>query len=206
MQLAVRHLALAAAALALASCIAVPKQLEGEFADISPARVEPAVYGQAVRWGGVIISARNEPNRTCFEILSRELESHLRPSLEDRTAGRFIACKDGFYDPEVFANGREVTLTGRIQGVEQRKVEEFDYRYPVVEIDQLVLWEERQDIVVYPGYYDPFWYPYFWGHPYWGYYWGYYPYYHYPHPYPHSGRSYIHKSIPGPVQTEPDRN
>lgn len=182
---------------ALASCTTVPTQLEGEYAAISPARVDPAVFGQTVRWGGIIVDTKNEADRTCFEVLSRELGSHLRPKLEDRTAGRFIACKSGFFDPEVFAKGREVTLTGRIDRIEEHKIEAFDYRYPVLEVDELVLWEERQDVVVHRDYhYDPFWYPYYWGRPYWGYY----PYYRHPHGI--GGSFTVRKSLPGPVRLD----
>jgi outer membrane lipoprotein len=188
-------------ALALAGCTTVPTQLEGDFPDISPARVDASVFGQTVRWGGIIIDAKNEPNRTCFEVLSRELGTYLRPNVEDRTAGRFIACKDGFYDPEVFSKGREVTLTGRIDRVEDRQIEEFNYRYPVIEVDELVLWEERQDVLVHRDYYyDPFWYPYYWGRPYWGYY----PYYR--HPFGYWGHTTIRQTLPGPARLEPEND
>ncbi|HKX56639.1 MAG TPA: Slp family lipoprotein, partial [Xanthomonadales bacterium] len=135
--------------LGLTACTTVPTQLQGEYADVSPARVEPASFGTAVRWGGIIIDAKNEPNRTCFEVLSRELDNYMRPKVEDLTSGRFIACKDGFYDPEVFAKGREVTLVASITGIEEHKVDEFNYRYPLLEVSDLVLWEERQDVLYY---------------------------------------------------------
>jgi len=164
----------------VAACTSIPTQLQGEYAEVSPADVQPDVFGSSVRWGGVLVDTRNEKDRTCFEVLSRELDRSMRPRPEDRTAGRFIACTSGFHDPEIYANGREVTITGQIKNVETRKIEEFDYRYPVLEITDLVLWEERDDVIVYDGFYDPFYYSYFW----WGYpYWGYYPYYRYPGPY-----------------------
>jgi len=166
------------AVLAVSACTTVPEQIQGSYADISPARVEPAVFGSAVRWGGTIIDSKNEESSTCFEVLSRNLDKYLRPKLEDQTAGRFIACKQGFYDPEVFARGREVTLTGHIRNIEVKQVDEFNYRYPVVDVDDLVLWEVREEVVVIDHPYDPFYYPYYWGHPYWGYYpyhRGYYP-------------------------------
>ncbi|MEJ8568383.1 Slp family lipoprotein [Elongatibacter sediminis] len=194
-----------AALLALAACSTVPPRLQGEYADISPARVEPSAFGQSVRWGGVIVGVRNEADRTCFEILSRDLGTGLRPRLEDRTAGRFMACKPGFYDPEVFAKGREVTLTGRIETIEEHKIEAFDYRYPVLEVDELVLWEERREVIVHHDYpYDPFWFPYYRGGPYWGYY-PFHSYYHFPGPY-FSGRAVVRRPLPGPVQFDTDED
>ena len=187
------------ALLALSACTSIPTQLQGDYPEISPARVEPAVYGSNVRWGGVIIDTRNEENRTCFEVLSRDLSKYMRPEVDDRTSGRFLACKPGFYDPEVFAKGREVTLTGSIETVEEHPIDDFNYRYPVLEVSQLVLWEKRKDIIVYDNY-GPFYSPYFWGRGY--------PYYRYPYfGHPYYGRSgfpgrthvYTRQTIPGPA-------
>lgn len=170
-------LAVAAGSL-LSACTTIPTQLQGEFTDISPARVQPDMFGTEVRWGGTLIETRNEKDRTCFEVLSRPLDRGMRPVADDTATGRFIACTSGFHDPEVYAKGRDVTITGHIERLEERKIEKFDYLYPVVEITDMVLWEEREN-VVYNYYYDPFYYPYFWGGPYWGFY----PYYGYPWPY-----------------------
>ena len=181
-----------AAAVLFSACTSIPTQLQGEYADISPARVQPELFGSNVRWGGVLVNTSNEEDRTCFEVLSRTLDKYLRPKQEDTTAGRFLACTNGFHDPEVYAKGREVTVTGQLQNVEVRKIEAFDYRYPVLEITNMVLWEERQDVIIYDHYYDPFYYPYYWGNPYWGYY----PYYRYPGPHygPHVS---TRKTTPG---------
>jgi len=170
---------LAVAAAALSSCTTIPRQLQGDYAEVSPARVQPDQYGTSVRWGGVLVDTRNEKDRTCFEVLSRPLDRNMRPREEDSTAGRFIACTNGFHDPEVYAKGREVTITGRIKNVEVRKIDEFNYRYPVLEITDMVLWEERKNVMIYDPFYDPFYFPYYWGRPYWDYY----PYYRYPGPY-----------------------
>ena len=188
-----------ALALTLTACTSVPTQLEGDYAEISPARVQASEFGTPVCWGGIIIDAKNEENRTCFEVLSRELDKYLRPKVEDRTAGRFIACKDGFFDPEVFAKGREVTLVAAIEGIEEHKIDEFNYRYPVLQVNDLVLWEERQEVLVYRDYYDPYWYPYAWGNPYYGYY----PYYRGSMGYGRSGYAYTRQTLPGPAKLDP---
>lgn len=167
------------AVIAMTACTAVPTQLQGEFDDVSPARVNASEFGRNVRWGGVLIDTRNEESKTCFEILSRDLDRYMRPEVNDTTAGRFIACTTGFYDPEVYAKGREVTVTGQIESLEERKIEEFDYRYPVLAVEDLVLWQKRKNVLVYNSVYSPFYYPYYWGGP-WG---GYYPYYRYPYGY-----------------------
>jgi outer membrane lipoprotein len=170
-----RLLIIAAVILAVSACTTVPEQIQGDFPDIAPARVEPGVIGSNVRWGGVILKSQNRGDRTCFEILSRELDKYLRPMKEDLTTGRYIACKAGFQDPLVFQKGREVTTTGTIRNIRVKKVDDFSYRYPVLDVDILVLWEKRRHVVVYRGYGSPwhYGYPYGgWGYPYrggWGY-------------------------------------
>lgn len=183
------------AVLALSGCTTIPPQLQGTYPALSPTLVPPAAFGSTVRWGGVIIGSVNTPDDTCFEVLSRDLDKYLRPRVEDRTEGRFIACRQGFYDPEVFARGREVTVVGRIRDVEVRNVDQFEYRYPVVDVNDFVLWEVREEVMVVDNYYDPFWHPYYWPGPYWGYY----PYY---HPvWPAHGRSYVRRKrlLPDPA-------
>jgi outer membrane lipoprotein len=185
----------------LTACTTIPEQIQGTYSDISPARVEPSAFGASVRWGGVLIDATNQASSTCFEVLSRGLDKYLRPLQEDRTAGRFIACKAGFHDPEVFAPGREVTLTGTLRNIEVREIDQFNYSYPVVDVKELVLWEPRQEVMVIDHMYDPFWYPY-WGSPYWG---GYYPYHWGRYPYGMYGRSHVYtrQLLPDPSDTQP---
>ena len=154
-------------ALGLSACTTVPEQIQGNFSDVTPARVDPGVIGSTVRWGGVILGSRVEQGQTCFEVLSRELDKYLRPEREDYSAGRFIACKSGFQDPLVFSQGREITATGTIRNIQAGKVEDFNYAFPVLAVDTLVLWEKRRQVTVYRGFNDPWHYRY----PYWG--WGY---------------------------------
>jgi outer membrane lipoprotein len=59
----------------------------------------------------------------------------------------------------VFQAGREITVVGRIEGFETRKVGEFDYRYARVTADAIYLWSERKDVDVIV---QPMPYPYRW--------------------------------------------
>lgn len=163
----------------LSACSSAPKSLRGEYPEIIPNSVSDRDLGADVRWGGIILATQPEAQQTCFEILSRDLSSSMRPRDEDHTAGRFIACNPGFHDPEVFVKGREVTVIGQLQQIDSRKVGEYDYRYPVLAAQFLTMWPERPDVII-RDYYDPFYQPGYWG-PYWG------PYYHpygYGAPYP----------------------
>ena len=149
--------------LLFSACTTIPEQLEGEYTSLVPKSATENDLNTPVRWGGVLLETRPESDFTCFEILSRQLEKSMRPKITDQDGGRFIACKPGFYDPEVFKKGREVTLTGELIYMDTRKVGEYDYPFPVVDIEFISLWPKRR-IRVHHGYYGPY-RPYYWHYP-----------------------------------------
>ena len=149
--------------LLLTACTTIPEQLKGDYASLTPKNSTEDNLETPVRWGGAILETRPEDNYTCFEILSKQLQTSMRPENSDQAGGRFIACKPGFYDPEVFKKGREVTLTGKIIHMDTRKVGEYDYHFPVVDIEFMILWPKRRNRVYY-GMYRP----YYWHYPYYG--------------------------------------
>ncbi|MBS0456136.1 MAG: Slp family lipoprotein [Proteobacteria bacterium] len=163
-----RGVATASLLVLLAGCASVPKPLQGQFAAVDPgAAITQDATGQAVRWGGTIAKVENEAGQTCFQLVARPLNEQSRPVLyKDRSAGRFLACRAGFYEPQVFAIGRSVTVTGHVAGYETRRVGEYDYRQPKVAADVIYLWPKVQRVrTVYA--YDPFFGPpYPWG-PWW---------------------------------------
>lgn len=137
------------AALALAGCVSVPTPLQGQFSALDPvAATQRDATGETVRWGGTL--ARTEPlaGQTCFEIVGRPLGSIARPVSNDRAQGRFIACRQGFYEPQVFAPGRAVTVIGHIAGYETRPVGDYAYRQPKVAADVIYLWPVQREVDV----------------------------------------------------------
>jgi outer membrane lipoprotein len=138
-----------AAALLLAGCVTAPKALQGEFAGIEPGQAaRDGGLGERVRWGGRIVAVDPQAASTCFEIVGVRLGSDGRPLARDQSSGRFLACRTGFYDPEIFKAGREITITGQVDGHEDRKVGQYDYRYPRLAADVVFLWPERRDVDV----------------------------------------------------------
>ena len=138
----------ALASLALAACATQPKPLQGQYDAIAPQDAAAGSHlGAHVRWGGRIIQAEPGPDRTCFEVISTRLDGSGRPlRSSDETGGRFIACRSGFYDPAVFAPDREVTFTGRVDGTETRKIEDYDYTFPRLDADVVYLWPLRDRV------------------------------------------------------------
>lgn len=160
----------ATTAIILGGCVTVPAPLEGEYPEFQPDQATDRSLGARVRWGGDVISSQPEADRTCFEVLARDLDRSYRPLRGDRTHGRFLACKDGFQDPAVFRQGREITVIGRLDQFSAREVGEFEYRYPLLEADTIYLWPERPDVIVYDygpyWWYGPYWHPYYYRYPY----------------------------------------
>jgi outer membrane lipoprotein len=148
------------------ACARPPGGLRGSFAPVAPRdALERGSVGERVRWGGKIVSTNPGKDSTCFEILSKPLDRQARPVDTDETFGRFVACAAGFYDPAVYAPGREVTVVGTLAAPTSRQVGEYEYRYPVVQAETVHLWPRRRDYVVYDPWHDPWWGPPFWG---WG--------------------------------------
>lgn len=175
-----RYIAIAASLALLGGCASVPQPLAGNYANVPTSTAQQGgAGGTHVRWGGEIIKTEPGAQQTCFYLLSRPLDDQARPKSGNagENDGRFVACRKGFYDPEVFVRGRELTVTGTLQGTVSQKVGDYDYAYPRVEADVVYLWPKRVAINRYPpGFYDPFWgpgfgpgYGYGWSDPFWGY-------------------------------------
>lgn len=129
----------------LSACAYTPVELQGDYANLTPTATSENNIGTRVRWGGVIIDTQANAEQTCIEVLSKDLTKSMRPINKVGTDGRFIACKQGFQDPEVYAKGRELTMTGQIEQLDKRKIGDFVYNYPIVATDAITLWPQRRE-------------------------------------------------------------
>ena len=166
-------------ALSLSAC-ATLTPVSGKFPPITPRQSQTgAEDGKVVRWGGTIIHAQPEATKTCFKVLAFRLHSDGRPKTRQGVSdqGRFLACAPGFYDPELYSPGREITFIGTISGVRTEKVGGFDYPYPKLQASQVYLWPLRlparvsRTVYIDSGFGWGWGGPYFWGGP--GWWWGY---------------------------------
>jgi len=150
----------AAALTLLGGCASIPKPISGDIPISVPGAAAGLSVGTTVRWGGTIVSVQPRPQDTCFEVLAKELSASARPLEKDESSGRFIACRSGFFDPEVFVKGRELTVVGRLERVEKRKIGEYEYPFPILAADSIYLWPERieRDLRGYPApFFGPIW-------------------------------------------------
>lgn len=146
-----RTLASCIALCALAACATTSRDplLAGDYPALT---AHDAVVGDHtganVRWGGRIIRTEPRHDRTCFEVVSTGLDAEGRPRWTgEDTWGRFIACRAGFYDPELFKPNREVTFTGRIEGYEERRLQGTVFDFPRVDADAVHLWPDAVAVV-----------------------------------------------------------
>ncbi len=116
------------------------------------------VQGTA-RWSGVIAKVQNNATDTRLEIVYFPSASGGRPQVSDQTPGRFVAYVKGFLDPLVYAQGKQVTVLGSIAAIESGHVEQFNYRFPVLNQATVYIWpkkQERIEVDTYPMW-DSFW-------------------------------------------------
>lgn len=117
-----------------------------------------------VTWGGIILDTQPGQNLTEIMILSKRLTSSTRPVEQDQSLGRFIAQSKQFLDPALYAKNREITVHGKITGQEKRKVGDYEYNYPIVDVESLYLWPPRPEPD--PYWYDPWYGPWYYPYPY----------------------------------------
>jgi outer membrane lipoprotein len=115
--------------------------------------------GMRVRWGGTVLAVHNRELATEIEILSRPLGGDGEPQREKPGEGRFLALLPGFADPAELPRDRLLTVIGRLQRVQTRRVGEYPYPYPVVVVEGRHLWPERPDPP--PWYWDPWYSPWY---------------------------------------------
>jgi outer membrane lipoprotein len=166
--------------LLLSACASqIPEQIRNVPPDApsvvtARADIESAV-GARVRWGGTIAEVANRESQTWIEIVARDLRDDARPRESDHSQGRFLARFEGFLDPQIYSKDREITVVGEVKGAQTGTIDEYDYRYPVVDVESHYLWEPLPDYgdMRYPDpyspfYYDPFFYDPFYDSPFYG--------------------------------------
>ncbi|MFA5353634.1 MAG: Slp family lipoprotein [Thermodesulfovibrionales bacterium] len=183
-----KSLSLILTALTLISCTSAVRSdyLEkGTVNFSSPALTsDPETYkGRLFVFGGIIVSTKVTEKGSLIEGIYLPVDSQGTPKTERPKDGRFLAFypkEAGILDPVLYRPRKEVTIAGEFTEVRQGKIDEMQYSYPVFEIRDIRLWEERNSIIVPPPY--PSWYypaPYWWYDPWWGY--PYQPFRHGPH-------------------------
>lgn len=153
----------------LAGCASYPKSVqvpEGTLLIGYSAASEGGVIQGQARWSGVIAKVQNNPTSTRLEVVYFDSNVHGRPKVSDETPGRFVAYVPGFLDPMVYQSGKQITVLGQLAPVETAMVDQYEYRFPVLQQAVIHLWpaqqEQRVDVIQpWPLWHSPY--------PYWSY-------------------------------------
>jgi len=168
----------------VASCATRPPsilQLPNNGLSISPdSGFLAQSIGQTVRWGGTILETKNNKDSTQVTILAYPLNQQARPNLyRQNGTKRFIANFNYFIEPSTYTSKREITIIGKLDHIEQSKVGEFDYKFPVITVEKHVLWPEQSKYERDPYYYDDYYFMYGYGYGRYPFYWDYGRHHHY---------------------------
>jgi len=155
--------------------------LDVPFLDL---RENPELYrGNLFALGGIIVNTRVTEKGSLIEAVYVPVDSRGYLRGIGASHERFLALwpkERGILDPMIYRQKREITIAGEFKEIQRGKIDDLEYSYPVFEIVDFYLWEERPPSYYYypPPYpYGPYWgdYPYYWyDRPYWRfrpYYW-----------------------------------
>jgi outer membrane lipoprotein len=182
-----KSLALVLVVLFLTSCVSVLRKdlmdtgiRNFSFADII--RNPEGNKGRLFVLGGIIVNTTVTRAGSRIEALyapvdsSGYLQDFRGPTVRFRAV---LPGNLGFLDPLIYKQNRQITLAAFFTHNELGKIDDMEYLFPVFQIEQIYLWEERPAVA-----YAPYpWTPYPWSpYPYWGPHWPYRPWGYY-HPY-----------------------
>ena len=135
-----------------AGCASFPDEIAVEDADSLPTfgdvQNNPDEFkGRQMVLGGMIVSVRNDKDHSTLEVLQLPLYSSGRPQPTDKAGGRFRVVFDEFLDPEVYSNGKMVSVRGVLTGTESGKIGEHPYTFLMLKGDGHYLWRDQPDEV-----------------------------------------------------------
>ena len=133
----------------------VPDELESlvdravTFSEVVDA---PESYqGRMLVLGGEVLKAKRLMEGTQIELLQLPLDKEERPRLDrQRSQGRFLALQQEFLDPATIAEGTRMTIVGEVSGAKTDHLDDVEYRYPVVIVKHLHIWQEKSPDYVRP--------------------------------------------------------
>jgi len=102
--------------------------------------------GDTVLWGGLILGIENLHDSTRLEVMAYPLDASQSPQLDEELLGRFMLLERGFLEPVTYAEGRRITVVGKLAGQHRGKVGDSEYIYPLVHSEQLKLWSEGEPV------------------------------------------------------------
>jgi outer membrane lipoprotein len=102
---------------------------------------DPDKYmGETVLLGGKILETLATSDSSEITVLELSLSQQGRLADGVKSQGRYLVRSDQFLDPAIYKKDTLLTVVGKINGKEDRKIGDFDYLYPIVEKIEIKLW------------------------------------------------------------------
>ncbi len=105
---------------------------------------DSSVKGKSFTWGGSVLSVKNLKDRTLVEVMAYPLNAKGLPLGKGGMQGRFLAEYSGFLEPAEYPQGQLITVTGPLLGYVDGKVGAADYRFPVLQAEQIKRWPDSR--------------------------------------------------------------
>ncbi|QLB13170.1 outer membrane lipoprotein [Bisgaardia hudsonensis] len=140
--------------LGITGCISAPKGLEREqfqIQDIQEIQNDDYLCQcKKARLAGKVLNAIALKDKMKIEILSYPVSRFsAKPAIYSVPNGRFIAYINGFVDPEILKD-QYMSFSGVLVKTEQGKIDQANYLYPVLKVDNYKRWKLVEEY-----YYDP---------------------------------------------------
>lgn len=157
----------------LNACVSIPEGIEAPVQNPLLVDVldDPSVHrGKLVRWAGDIVALENADGESLVFVVAREVDGKGEPIVNDRSLGRFAIRLPAFTEPEIYEQGRKITVKGVLVDAIERKVGDFSYSYPVIDASAHYLWPKQVSYRPvrpyryhwwYDDYYPWYWYPHY---------------------------------------------
>lgn len=102
----------------------------------------PEAYkGHVLVLGGEMLHAKRLKDSTQLELLQLPLVDGEEPSLDrQQSQGRFLALQQKFLDPATMVEGTRVTIVGEVSGAKIDRLDDIEYRYPILIVKHLHVW------------------------------------------------------------------
>lgn len=149
----------------------IPPQLEKQVntkLNYQAAKEKPgSAAGQMVVWGGEVLQATRQTNKTRVEVLQIPLTDDLIPTGERaESLGRFLAfdTKGEIIDPAVIPEGTRVTIVGELQAPGAASTDPGSSEYPIVNIRDMTVWDKKVSRAWPRPYYGPYYGSYYYGY------------------------------------------
>ena len=133
----------------LVGCAGTPKFDQERFVQTTTpnqVKLDPTLYQDTSQlWGGILISTTNLDDATRLEVLAYPLAKNQKPQTSRDPIGRFIAINDSYLEPIDYAEGRLVTLAGKLANSSidiTSSNDNFAKQFPVLSVEQLHLWSK----------------------------------------------------------------